>query len=139
MFISESPVVFIRHSNVAVPTKGTELAVTGIADPLINNYKGSKLVRILGVQGCRLGGFTWHAGSRGRRLARTLATTTRGCQRQQARALPQQDRLVRLSVLLVHDHVDDGVDARGQVQHNIAKYVYTCNENILYSTTVSSF
>jgi hypothetical protein len=42
---------------------------------------------------------------------------------QQTAVLAGQHRLVRLSVLLVHGHVDQGVDARRHVQEQIAHHV----------------
>lgn len=42
---------------------------------------------------------------------------------QQAATATQQDRLVGLPVLLVHDHIDDGIDAGGKVEHYVAEDV----------------
>ena len=39
------------------------------------------------------------------------------------RATTREDHLVGLSVLLVHDHVDNGIYAGGQVQHDVAQNV----------------
>lgn len=44
--------------------------------------------------------------------------------REKPRGLAHQHVLVRLSILLVHDDVDDGVDAGAEIQHQVAKDVH---------------
>lgn len=40
-------------------------------------------------------------------------------------------RLVGLPILLVHDHIDDGIDAGGEVEHDVAEDVQTGMFHIL--------
>lgn len=44
--------------------------------------------------------------------------------REKPRRLAHQHVLVRLSILLVHDDVDDGVDTGAEIEHQVAKDVH---------------
>lgn len=52
-------------------------------------------------------------------------------ERQKTRRVTQENRLVRVSILLVHDHVDDWVDAGAQVDHDVPEDVQTRPVHVL--------